>query len=712
MSNNYSARVLANQPRAYYRLDESSGTTMNDSSGNGYNGTLNGGYALSQPGLITGDADTCIQLTSGTGYVDVPAGLSLNGLGAFTIEAWGYITGGSATGRIVASDRPSTNHAGFEMALGTGGNYALASLSGTSYQCNFTAPSLNTRYHYVFTFDGSNLKVYINGANASTVAATGTLDATANHINIGRNPSSGTDFFTGYVDEVAIYKYALSAAQISDHYTAGSITTYAVKIAGSTVTAVAGTLQADLAVGRRGTAQFTVKQPDTSTHYQQYQQVSIYDQNGALIFGGFINQPKEMVPRSVSPAYLTNQMTCMDYRWITDKRVIYESGLAPNTTLAPSTSLAPGSNSLTKVYTNRPYDVIVYDLFNKYLAPEGVTLGAIFTGPYPSPSLAPSTTLAPNGPTQNISQVTLNYPTMTQALDALVASASASGVTFYWSIDQNKQFWFVPYSYVVNSTVVDGTQVDDGRLSGVVPYVTRANPVNRNTQLIAGGTTPGAPRTEYFTGNGQARTWTLAYPCGLKPTIIMNNVGRTVGVQGTSGAAYYYQPNANTITQDSSQAVLVSTDTLEVHYTPALPHTAISQNSAQITAQAALDNTTGIVESVLKDITITSDADGVTEANYLLNVYCVPGTCLFVFATRTSGYYPGQQITVTYAPFNFSSTKMLVASVHLDDQVDGFNIWYTISAVIGPFDATWAQFFGRMLAPRGTSSATAINVGI
>ncbi len=488
---------------------------------------------------------------------------------------------------------------------------------------------------------------------------------------------------------------------------------YAVKIAGSTVFVQAGTLAIDLAIGKRGSASFLVKQPDTSTHYQQYQQVQIYDQNNAPIFGGFISVPKEMKPGFQS--FLTNQMTCMDYRWITDKRVIYNSLLAPSPTLAPSTTLAPGGSSTTKTYVNRPYDVIVQDIFNKYLAPEGVTLGAIFTGPFPSPTLAPSTTLAPNGPTQSISQVVFTYPTVTQALDALVASASASGVTFYWSIDQNKTFWFVPYTYTVNATTVDGTQVDDGQRSGVTPYVTRASLLNRNTQYIAGGSTPGASRTDYFKGDGQVRTWTLTYPVAAQPTIAVANVTgatKSVGIQGTSGAAYYYQIGSASITQDSSQTILTSSDTLEVHYQPALPHTASAQNTAQITAQKALDGTTGIVESVLKDPNITSDADGVTEANYLLNVYCVPGTLLFVFATRIAGYFPGQQITVTFAPFGFSSTKMLIESVHIDDKADGFNIWYTITAIIGPFDATWANFFGKILAPKGTSTAGSISVGI
>jgi hypothetical protein len=482
-------------------------------------------------------------------------------------------------------------------------------------------------------------------------------------------------------------------------------------VAGQSVFVQASTLAIDLAIGKRGSASFLVKQPDTSVHYQQYQQVQIFDQFGAIIFGGYISAPKETSPRPISPTYLTNQITCMDYRWITDKRVVYQSGLAPDVTLAPSTSLAPGGATSATIYTNRPYDVIVQDIYNKYLAPEGVSLGMIFTGPYPSPTLAPSTSLAPNGPSQMIGSVTFNYPTVTQALDALATSASAAGVTFYWAIDQNKAFWFVPYSYAVNSTVIDGTLIDN---LNNPPYVERVSPLYRNTQYVVGGTTPGPGRTSYFVGNGTLRTFTLSYPVAQQPYIIIvtggTSVSKSIGIQGTTGNAFYYQVGNNTITQDSSQTVLTSSDTLEVHYTPQLPSTASAQSSSQIAAQRALDGTTGIVESVLKDTNIALQADGVTEAKQLLNIYSPYGT-RFTFTTQATGYYPGQQITVTYAAFGFSSSKMLIESVHIADS-EGVNVWYTITAIIGPFDTTWAQFFGKLLAPRGTSSAAAISVGV
>jgi hypothetical protein len=586
---------------------------------------------------------------------------------------------------------------------GTAANY---SVTGSVSQMNFAVGDK------LYIERWCNITTPVTGAaNVRVDASSSTTVGSTNNQNV----TTGYDVTAGGQLTATFSGVGTLAGTLS--IPAPATVPYSVKVAGNSVLVQAGTLDIDLAIGKRGSASFLVKQPSTTTHYQQYQTVQINDQNGASIFGGYISLPQEKAPRgNVSPAYLTNQMTCMDYRWITDKRVVYQTGLAPDVTLAPSTSLAPGGATSAQIYLNRPYDVIVQDIYNKYLAPEGVSLGAIFTGPYPSPMLAPSTTLAPNGPSQMISSVIFNYPTVTQALDALAVSASASGVTFYWGIDQNKAFWFVPYSYVANSTVVDGTKVDDGALSGVVPYVTRANPLYRNTQYVVGGTTPGPGRTSYFVGDTTNRTFTLSYPVAGKPYVMITtggtSVSKSVGIQGTSGNAFYYQVGSNSITQDSSQTALTSSDTLEVHYTPQLPSTASAQNSSQITAQAALDGTTGIVESVVNDTSITSNSDGGTEASQLLNIYCIGNAAFFTFATRIAGYYPGQQITVTYAPFGFSSAKMLVQGVHISDAQDAFNIWYTLTAIIGPYDATWANFFGKLLTPHTTASATAISVGV
>src|SRR5579864_3854583 len=65
---NYPAVIAADAPKGYWRLDETSGTTANDSSGKGNALTYGGIYTLGVPGAIAGDPDTAVQFT-GTGGV-------------------------------------------------------------------------------------------------------------------------------------------------------------------------------------------------------------------------------------------------------------------------------------------------------------------------------------------------------------------------------------------------------------------------------------------------------------------------------------------------------------------------------------------------------------------------------------------------------------------------------------------------------------------
>src|SRR5258708_17900561 len=92
---------------------------------------------------------------------------------------------------------------------------------------------------------------------------------------------------------------------------------------------VAGTLSINSTIGKRSTAGFTL-QTDNNTHFQQYQQVSIYDKSGVLIFSGSISQPKETKP-GFQPV-LEHAITCRDQHFLPAKRTT--PATSTNTTAA------------------------------------------------------------------------------------------------------------------------------------------------------------------------------------------------------------------------------------------------------------------------------------------------------------------------------------------------------------------------------------------
>ena len=63
------------------------------------------------------------------------------------------------------------------------------------------------------TFDGSILKIFINGAEISAKSVSGAIAISSNSLRIGGNNVWG-EYFNGLIDEVRIYNKALLASEI------------------------------------------------------------------------------------------------------------------------------------------------------------------------------------------------------------------------------------------------------------------------------------------------------------------------------------------------------------------------------------------------------------------------------------------------------------------------------------------------------------------
>jgi Concanavalin A-like lectin/glucanases superfamily len=222
---------------AYYRLQDSYGVTVADSSGNGYNGTTNNdglgnplGIQQGQASLMTAKGSRSTLFDGTVGYITLPSSLNPSGWTAITVELWLKLTSITAGFEFVIanSTNPVSNHNGFQLIvppsghsnagtfeIGTGSSgYSLS--FGTA---NFTAA---TNHHLVMTYDGAIMRVYVDGAAAtSTTAATGAIAAASSPILLGKDPASA-NYAPMYMSEVAIYKnVALSQVQVTNHYNAG-----------------------------------------------------------------------------------------------------------------------------------------------------------------------------------------------------------------------------------------------------------------------------------------------------------------------------------------------------------------------------------------------------------------------------------------------------------------------------------------------------------
>jgi hypothetical protein len=246
----YPGTILADHPVAYYRLEEPNGsTTVADSSGNAFTGFIT--YVtqadnitvfpqLGVPGI---DSNSCLFATStgtGQGHIDVPWNTTMNPTtdgtnGApFSAEVWVQATTQSGGYGVPLDDNmeygqpaPYGNSAGWNFYQTPGpSTWSFSVRPNPGFVGNGPAVTLGKWTHLVLTYDGTNATFYVNGVAFGTFAAPGYLAnpgiGPSSDMLVGEGPNTGQIPYDGYVDEIAIYNYALSVTQITNHYAVGT----------------------------------------------------------------------------------------------------------------------------------------------------------------------------------------------------------------------------------------------------------------------------------------------------------------------------------------------------------------------------------------------------------------------------------------------------------------------------------------------------------
>jgi hypothetical protein len=212
--------VKSDGPVSYWRLGDTSGTVARDSV-DGNPGAILGRVTLGVPGAITGDPDKAMTFDGRTGYISVADHANLNIQGDLTVETWASVNAAALNGLPAAL----VNKGFYQYQLGIVNNRWRGSVFFAGVLYDVVAPKTimpGQWYHIAMTRSGTTLTLYVNGvAVATTTAPTGPSDLTSGIMAFGRRSSASADFFNGFLDEIAVYNKALSAAQIAAHYTTG-----------------------------------------------------------------------------------------------------------------------------------------------------------------------------------------------------------------------------------------------------------------------------------------------------------------------------------------------------------------------------------------------------------------------------------------------------------------------------------------------------------
>ena len=201
---------------AYYPLNEATGETVRDQTGNGNNGTVEGAIWWGCSAPIGNPGNTVMKFDGVNDYVDVPYSASLNP-SQFTISFWVKAEGGQGTRRSPLASRSETSGLkGYFFYATPEDTWAVIVGSGSGWQgINGINVILNTWTHLTATHDGSALKFYINGTLAGTVQTSYTVNSDC-PLRFGTGTPGGNPqfFFPGQIAEVCIWKTARTQAEI------------------------------------------------------------------------------------------------------------------------------------------------------------------------------------------------------------------------------------------------------------------------------------------------------------------------------------------------------------------------------------------------------------------------------------------------------------------------------------------------------------------
>ena len=193
---------------AAYGFDEGAGTTVSDASGNGNTGVI-GTASWTTSGRF-GDA---LSFNGTSSRVDIADSPSLRLTTGMTFEAWinpSVVNGAWRDVIYKGNDNyflEATSNNGSRPVAGAIVNGSHAEAYGSS------ALAINTWTHLAETYDGSAVRLYINGVLASSSPATGAIATSTSPLQIGGDSIYG-QYFAGLIDEVRIYDRALSASEI------------------------------------------------------------------------------------------------------------------------------------------------------------------------------------------------------------------------------------------------------------------------------------------------------------------------------------------------------------------------------------------------------------------------------------------------------------------------------------------------------------------
>jgi hypothetical protein len=193
----------------HWKLNDGTGTVAVDSSGNGNDGTLMG-----DPQWVQGKMGGALDFDGVGDYVNCGNAAILGDMDEITVAGWLTIRSTpTAWASVVAKGENAWRLSANNTA--TSFHFGITWYQNPNYSVNgATAIGFNEWHHVAGTFDGTTLRIYLDGVLDGSVATTLTIGTAATNMLISENPEATNRYWNGLIDDVRVYNRALTQAEI------------------------------------------------------------------------------------------------------------------------------------------------------------------------------------------------------------------------------------------------------------------------------------------------------------------------------------------------------------------------------------------------------------------------------------------------------------------------------------------------------------------
>jgi len=198
---------------AHWKLDEGSGQTVADSSGNGYDGRLVGDTAW-----VAGQVGGALVFDGNEDFVDITDSNDLNIVNQVTVATWikvdafdkqwqAIVTKGDRSWRL----QRNSGKTGLEFAC------SGLLVPGNRWGAIYGSVDVNDGqwHHAAGVYDGEQLSLYIDGKLDVSAKAVGKIRVNDKAVLIGENSEKRGRYWIGAIDDVRIYSYGLTAEEVA-----------------------------------------------------------------------------------------------------------------------------------------------------------------------------------------------------------------------------------------------------------------------------------------------------------------------------------------------------------------------------------------------------------------------------------------------------------------------------------------------------------------